>query len=84
MSIAVVFGGLSVKPCCSDYFTPQIDHDFDHVDPNLPLRDCVQDLYGTDPTQEMCSTVDHAGCTGPIQQHELGHTDQECICPANT
>ena len=33
----------------------QIDHDLDHLDPNLPLGDVVQDLYGTDPTQETCA-----------------------------
>ena len=32
----------------------QTDHDLDDLDPNLPPRDAVQDLYGTDPTQEIC------------------------------
>ena len=32
--------------------TDQIDHDLDHLDPNLPLLNVVQDLYRTDPTQE--------------------------------
>ena len=37
-------------------FTRRIDHDLpvDHVDPNLPLWDVVQDLRNTDPTQESC------------------------------
>ena len=30
------------------------DHDLDHLVPNMPLRDVVQDLYSTDPTQEAC------------------------------
>ena len=30
----------------------QTDHDLDHLVPHLPLWDVVQDLYGTDPTQE--------------------------------
>ena len=35
--------------------TDQTDHDLDHLDPNLPLWDVVQDLYSTEPTQEyMC------------------------------
>ena len=33
----------------------QIDHDLDHVDPNRPLWDDVQDLYGTDLAQEICA-----------------------------
>ena len=32
--------------------TDQIDHDVDHLAPHLPLREVVQDLYSTDPTQE--------------------------------
>ena len=32
----------------------QIDHDLDDLDTNLPLRDAVQDLCSTDPTQETC------------------------------
>ena len=41
--------------------TDQIDHDLDEdlLDPNLPLRDVVQDLYRTDPIQKACATVDH-------------------------
>ena len=30
-----------------------LDHDLDHLDPNLPLGDAVQDLHGIDPTQEV-------------------------------
>ena len=30
----------------------QIDHDLDHLDPNPPLLDAVQDLYSTNPAQE--------------------------------
>ena len=33
-------------------FTHRTDHDLDHLDPNLPFRDLVQDLYGTAPTLE--------------------------------
>ena len=36
--------------CCT-HPAAQIDHDLDHRDPILPLRDFEQDLYGTDPTQ---------------------------------
>ena len=37
--------------------THRIYHDLDHLDNldlNLPLGDVVNDLYGTDPTQERC------------------------------
>ena len=49
--------------------------------------DVVQDLYSTDPTQEICvcrkiyelsqklSSTDHAEHTAPVRQHELDHTD---------
>ena len=33
--------------------TDQIDHDLYKLDPNLPRRNVVQDLYSTDKTQEM-------------------------------
>ncbi|CAN0399576.1 unnamed protein product, partial [Laminaria digitata] len=29
-----------------------IDHDLDHLDPYLQLQNSLQDLYGTDPTEE--------------------------------
>ena len=29
----------------------------------MPFRDVVQDLFGTDPTQETCATLNHAGDT---------------------
>ena len=55
-----------------DYCTPrtdQTDHDLDHIDhlvPHLPLREVVQDLHSTDPTQETCATaVNHADHTAP-------------------
>ena len=32
--------------------TDQIYHHLDHLDPNQPFCDVVQDLYSTDPTQE--------------------------------
>ena len=35
-----------------------IDRDLDHLDPNLPLLDVVQDPYSTDPTQETCPRSD--------------------------
>ena len=35
----------------------QIDHDLDHLDPNLPLWEVVQDLHSTDQTQETRPTV---------------------------
>ena len=50
----------------------------DHVDLNLALRDVVQDLYSTDPTQETC-VVDHADFTAPTRQHELDHTDRNLV-----
>ena len=62
----------------------QIDNDLDHLYPTLLLWYVVQDLCGTDPTQEACTT----SCRlygAPTQQHELGntdHTDQDYICPA--
>ena len=34
----------------------QVDQ-IDNLDPNLPLWDVVQDLYGTDPTQETCARL---------------------------
>ena len=52
----------------------QIDHDPDHLDPNLPLtRDTVQELYSTDPTKHV---LDHAGDAVPTRQLELDHADQ--------
>ena len=59
-----------------------LDHDLDHLDhldPNLPLSDAVQDLYSTDPTQD--HVLDHADYTTPTPQHELGRTDQEIDLP---
>ena len=40
-----------------EYSTPRTDHDLlvDHLDPNLPLLDVVQDLCSTDPTPEICA-----------------------------
>ena len=52
----------------------QTDHDLDRLDPNLPFRDVVQNLYcGTDPTQETCP----GSCRlyVPTRQHEL---DRSC------
>ena len=38
----------------------------------------MQDLYSrTDPTQEVCRTVDREGDTAPARQHELDHTRSE-------
>ena len=34
--------------------TDQTDHDLDHLDPNLPLSEVVQDMCSTNPTQETC------------------------------
>ena len=56
-------GGVHVRAresCFSHYndtHVGQADDDLDHLDPNLSLRDVVQDLHinsinGTDPTQE--------------------------------
>ena len=47
------------------------DHDLDLIDPNLLLRDVVQDLYSTDPTQRTVLLIDNAGYTGPTWRHEL-------------
>ena len=67
---------------------PQKDHldhpQIDHLDPpGLPLRDIMQDLSSTDPTQEKCPTVDHADYTAPTRQYKLDHmypgTDQGSI-----
>ena len=59
----------------------RIDYDLDHLDPNLPLRDIVQDPYNTDTVQIQLRkhVLDHADYTAPVQQHELDHTDQESI-----
>ena len=46
----------------------------DDLAPHLPLREVVQNLHGTDPTQETCAIADHADYTGPTRQHELDHT----------
>ena len=67
---------------CVKYFTRRTDHDLDHLESNLPLREVVQDLYSTDPTQET-RPIDHAGYMTPIRQHELDHTDQEIYMSGN-
>ena len=36
-------------------------------------------LYSTDPTQETCATVKHAGGAAPTRQHEPDYTDQESM-----
>ena len=52
------------------------------------MRCCPGSVNGTDPVQESCPRVGHAGYTAPTRQHELDHTDhtdhtdQEYICPA--
>ena len=45
-----------LPPVTNSSHIGQIDHDLpvDHLYPNLPLRDVVQDLYSTDPTQQTC------------------------------
>ena len=43
--------------------TGQIDHDLDHLRPNLPLRHAVQDMYSTDPTPE--TRAGSCGLYGP-------------------
>ena len=56
-----------------------------HLDPDPPFVDVVQELYKTGPMLEAC-TIDHADCTALTRQHELDHTDhtdhtdQESIC----
>ena len=60
----------------------QTDHDLDHVHLSLLFLYVVQDLNGTDPTQEICQ--DHADYTAPTWQHELDHTDQQYICPTKS
>ena len=55
------------------------DHDLDRLDPKLPLRDVVHDLYVTDPTLETCAAIDHADYTAPTWQHELDHTDHTAV-----
>ena len=60
-------------------FTPradQIDHDLDHLHPNLRLRDVVQDLYSTGSTQEICAIIARADYTALTRQHELDHADR--------
>ena len=47
----------------------EIDHDLDHLRPNLPLRDFVKDLYIVQ-IQHRKHEPDHTD-----------HTDQESICP---
>ena len=62
-------------------------HHTDHLDPNLPLWNVVQDLYSTGPAQETCDAAvgyAHYIRLSPTRQHELDHTDhtdQEYICP---
>ena len=58
-------------------FARQTDHDLDldHLVPDLPLCEVVQDLRNTDPTQE--HVLGHADGTGPIRRHELGRQDQD-------
>ena len=58
--------------------TNQIDHILtDHLDSNLRLY-VLQDLYSTDPTQEIRANyvLDDADHGAPTQQHELDHSDQ--------
>lgn len=62
----------------------QTDHDLvhlvhlfiDNLDPNVPLWNAVQDLYGTGPIQEIWAIVDHIGLS-PGNMNELDRTDQE-------
>ena len=37
--------------------TRRTDHDLDHLDPNLPLRNVMQDPSSAYPTQETCPTI---------------------------
>ncbi|CAM9366149.1 unnamed protein product [Laminaria digitata] len=70
-------------------FRRRTDHVLDHLDPNLPLRDAVQDLYKVqkklrhyEMPRRICSiqirlrkiVPYHADCTAPTRQHELDHT----------
>ena len=45
----------------------QIDHDLDHLRPDLPLRDVVQDLYSAH-IQPRRQVPDHAGSAPPTRQ----------------
>ena len=48
---------MQVKVKVNDHgngYTRRTGHDLDHHDPNPPLGDVAQDLYSTDPTQEIC------------------------------
>ena len=55
-------------------------HDLDHLRPELPLREAVQDPCSIDPTQEACAIS--CRLYGPTRQRGLHHTDQEYIVPA--
>ena len=48
----------------------QIDHDLDHLDPNLPLLDVVQDIC-TVQIQPRKPVVFHADYAAPTRLHEL-------------
>ena len=62
--------------------TDQIDHDLDHLDPNLPSWDALHYLYSTGPTRK--HVLDYAGYSTPTRQQKLDHTDhtdREYILP---
>ena len=63
----------------------QIDHDIDHLHPNLPRRDAGQDMHtAVVQIQLRKCDLDDADYEAPTRKHELDHTDhtdQESICP---
>ena len=64
--------------------TDHIDHDLDHLYPNLPLWDVVQDLYSADPTPEACpkSSGLFRSTPGNTELEHSDHADHTCTCPA--
>ena len=67
-------GHLQIMNCLSDLST------LDGLVHHLRLCEVVQDLPSrANPTQETCA-IEHADYfAGPTRQHELDHTDQQCI-----
>ena len=58
----------------STYWADQIYHDLDHLDPNLPFWNVVQDLCSTG--QPRKRVLHHTYSTAPARQHELDHAGQ--------
>ena len=59
----------------------RIDHDLDHLHPNLPFGYVVQDLPCVVQIQRRNYVLGHADYVAHTRQHEADHTYQEYICP---